>query len=50
MGESETGAQNQTAAPTENLGAGPQTAGTNAVLLLLTLFFLLSFFNASDCF
>lgn len=39
MGKSETGAQNQTAAPAENSGAGPQTAGRNLTVCLLLFHF-----------
>ena len=35
MGEPEVRAENQTAAPAENSGAGPQAAGTNPVVSLL---------------
>ena len=35
MGEPEVRAENQTAAPAENSGAGPQAAGTNPMVLLL---------------
>lgn len=33
MGEPEIGAEDETTAPAENSGAGPQAAGTNAVML-----------------